>query len=149
MTILDFISLLGGVGLFLYGMTLMSSGLKKAAGDQLRNILERATSNKAISVVVGIVVTILIQSSSATDMMVISFVNSGLMTLAQAVGVIMGEFLVSKAGLGYLIVYGSQVFNMDLVMAAVLMLAAAAVVMYEGVLLLEHWLKMKMGVTEE
>lgn len=65
------------------------------------------------------------------------------------VGVIMGEFLVSKAGLGYLIVYGSQVFNMDLVMAAVLMLAAAAVVMYEGVLLLEHWLKKKMGVTEE
>ncbi len=90
MTILDFISLLGGVGLFLYGMTLMSSGLKKAAGDQLRNILERATSNKAISVVVGIVVTILIQSSSATDMMVISFVNSGLMKLPQAIGVIMG-----------------------------------------------------------
>ena len=60
----------------------------------------------------------------------------------------MGEFLVSKAGLGYLIVYGSQVFNMDLVMASVLLLAVAAVVMYEGVLLLEHGLKKKMGVTE-
>ena len=64
------------------------------------------------------------------------------------VGVIMGEFLVSKAGLGYLIVYGSQVFNMDLVMASVLLLAVAAVVMYEGVLLLEHGLKKKMGVIE-
>lgn len=64
------------------------------------------------------------------------------------VGVIMGEFLVSKAGIGYLIVYGSQVFNMDLVMASVLLLAAAAIVMYEGVLLLERWLKSKMGVTE-
>lgn len=64
------------------------------------------------------------------------------------VGVIMGEFLVSKAGLGYLIVYGSQVFNMDLVMASVLLLAVAAVVMYQLVLLLERGLKAKMGVTE-
>ncbi len=64
------------------------------------------------------------------------------------VGVIMGEFLVSKAGLGYLIVYGSQVFNMDLVMASVLLLAAAAVVMYRLVLLLELGLRVKMGVTE-
>ena len=64
------------------------------------------------------------------------------------VGVIMGEFLVSKEGLGYLIVYGSQVFNMDLVMASVVLLAVAAVVMYEGVLLLEHGLKTRMGVTE-
>lgn len=64
------------------------------------------------------------------------------------VGVIMGEFLVSKAGLGYLIVYGSQVFNMDLVMASVLLLAVAAVVMYEGILLLEQGLKKKMGVTK-
>ena len=64
------------------------------------------------------------------------------------VGVIMGEFLVSKAGLGYLIVYGSQVFNMDLVMASVFLLAAAAVMMYEIVLYLERMLKGKMGVTE-
>ena len=69
-------------------------------------------------------------------------VNVGL----ACVGVIMGEFLVSKAGLGYLIVYGSQVFNMDLVMASVLLLAAAAVLMYEAVLVLERGLKRKMGV---
>ena len=90
MTLYEFFSLLGGVGLFLYGMSIMSSGLKKAAGDKLRTILEHATSNRFIAVVVGILVTLLIQSSSATDMMVISFVNSGLMTLSQAIGVIMG-----------------------------------------------------------
>ena len=90
MTIWDFISLLGGVGLFLYGMLIMSTGLKKAAGDQLRTILERVTTNKIAAVVIGIVVTMLIQSSSATDMMVIGFVNSGLMNLGQAIGVIMG-----------------------------------------------------------
>lgn len=64
------------------------------------------------------------------------------------VGVIMGEFLVSKAGIGYLIVYGSQVFNMDLVMASVLLLAVAAVVMYQLVLWLEKWFKKRLGVTE-
>jgi phosphate:Na+ symporter len=90
MTLLGFFSLLGGVGLFLYGMTVMSTGLKNAAGDQMRVILEHATSNRLVAVLVGIGVTILIQSSSATDMMVIGFVNSGLMTLIQAVGVIMG-----------------------------------------------------------
>jgi len=90
MQIWDIIALSGGVGLFLYGMTIMSSGLKNAAGDQLRGILEHVTSNKYSAVLIGIVVTMLIQSSSATDMMVIGFVNSGLMALAQAIGVIMG-----------------------------------------------------------
>lgn len=90
MTLYGFFSLLGGVGLFLYGMSMMSSGLKEAAGNKLRSILERATANRFVAIVVGILVTLLIQSSSATDMMVISFVNSGLMTLAQAIGVIMG-----------------------------------------------------------
>ena len=90
MSIWDVISLLGGVGLFLYGMTIMSTGLKNAAGDQLRVILEKVTTNKVASVFIGILVTMLIQSSSATDMMVIGFVNSGLMSLSQAIGVIMG-----------------------------------------------------------
>jgi len=90
MTLWDTISLLGGVGLFLYGMTMMSSGLKKAAGDKLRDILERVTTNRVAAVLIGLVVTVLIQSSSATDMMVIGFVNSSLMDLSQAVGVIMG-----------------------------------------------------------
>lgn len=90
MTVFEFFSLLGGVGLFLYGMTIMSTGLKNACGEKLRTILEYATKNKIISVLVGVAVTMLIQSSSATDVMVIGFVNSGLMNLSQAIGVIMG-----------------------------------------------------------
>ena len=90
MTPTVFFSLLGGVGLFLYGMTVMSSGLRNACGDNLQTILEKATSNKLVAVLVGLAVTILVQSSSATDIMVIGFVNSGMMTLPQAIGVIMG-----------------------------------------------------------
>ncbi|MCR5099697.1 MAG: Na/Pi cotransporter family protein [Lachnospiraceae bacterium] len=90
MTVTQFFTLLGGVGLFLYGMTMMSSGLQNAAGDKLRVLLEKVTSNKFMAVFLGIAVTVLIQSSSATDMMVIGFVNSGLMQLAEAIAVIMG-----------------------------------------------------------
>ncbi len=90
MTIIEFFSLLGGVGLFLYGMTVMSTGLQNAAGDKLRTLLEKVTSNKVMAVLLGIAVTVLIQSSSATDMMVIGFVNSGLMQLTEAIAVIMG-----------------------------------------------------------
>lgn len=90
MTIAEFFSLLGGVGLFLFGMTIMSTGLKNSCGDNLQKILEKATANKYVAVLVGIAMTMLIQSSSATDVMVIGFVNSGLMNLAQAIGVIMG-----------------------------------------------------------
>ena len=90
MSITDIFSLLGGVGLFLFGMTIMSSGLKSACGNNLQNILEKATKNKVIAVLVGIGMTMLIQSSSATDVMVIGFVNSAMMSLSQAIGVIMG-----------------------------------------------------------
>ena len=90
MTTYELFSLLGGVGLFLYGMTIMSVGLRNACGEKLKTILEYATKNKLISVMVGIAVTMLIQSSSATDVMVIGFVNSGLLHLSQAIGVIMG-----------------------------------------------------------
>ena len=90
MSVTTFFMLLGGVGLFLYGMTIMSSGLQNAAGDKLRGILEGVTSNRLMGVLLGIAVTVLIQSSSATDMMVIGFVNSGLMSLPQAIAVIMG-----------------------------------------------------------
>lgn len=90
MTLTSVFSLLGGVGLFLYGMTVMSSGLRNACGDNLQTILEKATSNKFMAVFVGFAVTILVQSSSATDIMVIGFVNSGMMSLSQAIGVIMG-----------------------------------------------------------
>ncbi len=84
------LGLLGGLALFLYGITMMSEGLEAAAGDRLKKILERLTSNRFVGVAMGTVITALIQSSSATTVMVISFVNSSLMTLQQAVWVIMG-----------------------------------------------------------
>ncbi len=90
MTIYEFFTLLGGVGLFLYGMTVMSAGLRNACGKNLQKILEGATKNKVRAVLVGIGITVLVQSSSATDIMVIGFVNSGFMSLYQAIGVIMG-----------------------------------------------------------
>lgn len=90
MTIAQILSLLGGVGLFLFGMSIMSTGLKNSCGDNLQVILEKATTNKAVAVFVGLLMTVLVQSSSATDVMVIGFVNSGMMTLAQAIGVILG-----------------------------------------------------------
>ena len=90
MSVYEIFTLLGGVGLFLYGMTIMSSGLRNACGERLKVLLEQATRNKVTSVLAGILVTIFIQSSSATDVMVIGFVTSGLMTLSQAIGVIMG-----------------------------------------------------------
>lgn len=89
-TIIDFISLLGSVGLFLYGMKVMSEGLQKVAGDRLRNILGIMTKNRITGVITGIIITALIQSSSASTVMVVSFVNAGLMSLAQAMAVIFG-----------------------------------------------------------
>lgn len=81
---------LGGLGLFLYGMNIMGTGLEKAAGEKLKRLIEILTSNRLMGVIVGALVTLVIQSSSATTVMVIGFVNAGLMTLGQAVGVIMG-----------------------------------------------------------
>ncbi|AIY83934.1 na+/Pi-cotransporter family protein [Clostridium baratii str. Sullivan] len=88
--IMTIISLMGGLGLFLYGMKLMGDGLENAAGEGLKKVLEKVTSNPIIAVIVGAIVTAVIQSSSATTVMVVGFVNAGLMNLAQAVGVIMG-----------------------------------------------------------
>ena len=90
MGILQIFTLLGAMGMFLYGMNLMSSGLQKAAGDRLRSFLSAMTSNPFKRVMTGVGITALIQSSSATTVMVVSFVNAGLLTLVQAIGVIMG-----------------------------------------------------------
>lgn len=87
---LDFLGLLGAVGLFLYGMKVMSEGLQKAAGDRLRNILSAMTRNRFTGTATGFLITALIQSSSASTVMVVSFVNAGLMTLSQSMAVIMG-----------------------------------------------------------
>ncbi len=90
MGILQIFTLLGALGMFLYGMNLMSSGLQKAAGEKLRGFLSAMTSNPFKRVMTGLGITAVIQSSSATTVMVVSFVNAGLLTLAQAIGVIMG-----------------------------------------------------------
>lgn len=84
------ISLLGGLGLFLYGMNMMGDGLQKSAGEQLKKIIGFLTSNVVMGVLVGAVVTGIIQSSSATTVMVVGFVNAGIMSLSQAIGIIMG-----------------------------------------------------------
>jgi len=89
-TFLSILSFIGSLGLFLYGMKIMSEGLEKLAGDKMRSILGAMTRNRFMGVLTGVGVTALIQSSSATTVMVVSFVNAGLMTLRQAIGVIMG-----------------------------------------------------------
>ena len=89
-TFYDFLALLGSLALFLYGMKIMSEGLQKFAGDRLRSILTAMTTNRVTGVLTGVLITALIQSSSATTVMVVSFVNAGLLTLSQSIGVIMG-----------------------------------------------------------
>ena len=86
----EIISLVGALGLFLFGMKLMSEALQKVAGSKMRNILSAMTNNRLKGMLTGILVTTTIQSSSATTVMVVSFVNAGLLTLVGAVGVIMG-----------------------------------------------------------
>ena len=88
--LLQALTLLGALGMFLLGMNMMSSGLQKTAGDRLRNFLSSMTSSPFKGVLTGLGITSVIQSSSATTVMVVSFVNAGLLTLTQAISVIMG-----------------------------------------------------------
>lgn len=90
MEITDFLGLLGGLALFLYGMQMMSNGLEAAAGNKMKKILEKLTANRFLGIIVGAGITAVIQSSSATTVMVVGFVNSGMMKLEQAVWIIMG-----------------------------------------------------------
>lgn len=131
MTLHEFFSLLGGVGLFLYGMTIMSTGLRNACGERLKTILEYATKNKIVSVLVGISVTMLIQSSSATDVMVIGFVNSGLMKLTQAIGVIMG------ANIGTTVTAQITAFNIS-AYAPVILFLGAIMYLFMGKPMVKH-----------
>ena len=90
MKITDIFGLLGGLALFLYGMQMMSAGLETAAGNRMKQILEKLTASRFLGVLVGAAITAVIQSSSATTVMVVGFVNSRMMTLTQAVWIIMG-----------------------------------------------------------
>lgn len=86
----DFLKLIGSLGVFLFGMKLMSEALQKVAGTKMRQILSAMTSNRLKGVITGILITAIIQSSSATTVMVVSFVNAGLLNLIESIGVIMG-----------------------------------------------------------
>ena len=90
MSVANILSMAGGLGLFLFGIRTMGDGLENAAGAKLKRMLEALTGNRFLAVLVGFVVTAIIQSSTATTVMVVGFVNAGMMSLAQAVGVIMG-----------------------------------------------------------
>lgn len=116
------IGLIGGLGLFLYGLKLMGDGLENAAGEKLKGILERLTSNRFLGVIVGALVTCVIQSSSATTVMVVSFVNAGLMTLMQAAGVIMG------ANIGTTITAQMVSFKLDTIAPLIVGVAAIIVI---------------------
>lgn len=117
------ISMLGGLGLFLYGMKLMGEGIEKVAGAKMKTILEWCTKNRFIGVIVGTIFTAIIQSSSAATVMVVSFVNSGLMNLMQAVGVIMG------ANIGTTITAQIVAFNLDSI-APVFVIAGVVMIMF-------------------
>lgn len=125
-TLLDFLGLLGAVGLFLYGMKVMSEGLQKAAGDRLRNILSAMTRNRFTGTVTGFFITALIQSSSASTVMVVSFVNAGLMTLAQSMAVIMGANVGTTFTAWVIALFGFKVdisaFALPLIGLAILLL---------------------------
>ena len=88
--VMIFFQIIGSLGLFLYGMKLLSEGLQKSAGNRMKAILNMMTKNRFISIMTGVIITVIIQSSSATTVMVVSFVNAGLMELVQAIGVILG-----------------------------------------------------------
>ena len=105
MSIFNILSLLCGLALFLYGMQVMGDALKRSAGNKLKSILGRMTSNQFKGFLLGLVVTAIVQSSSATTVMVVGFVNSGTMTLRQSIGVIMGSTSVRRLR------HGSSVFR--------------------------------------
>lgn len=105
----DFMVLLGSLALFLYGMKIMSEGLQKLAGDKLRNILTAMTKNRVTAVLTGLLITAIIQSSSATTVMVVSFVNAGLLTLTQSISVILGANIGTTLTAWIISVFGFKV----------------------------------------
>ena len=111
----DFLKLIGSLGLFLYGMKIMSEGLQKMAGEQLRNILAAMTRNRVMGVLTGIMITALIQSSSAASVMVVSFVNAGLLTLAQSIGVIMGANIGTTVTAWMISLFGFGKFSISII----------------------------------
>ena len=125
----DFLKLIGSLGLFLYGMKIMSEGLQKVAGDRLRSILTAMTTNWVTGVLTGVLITALIQSSSATTVMVVSFVNAGLLTLAESISVIMGANIGTTVTAWIISIFG---FKVDMAAFALPLLAIALPLIFSG-----------------
>lgn len=125
----DFLKLIGSLGLFLYGMKIMSEGLQKVAGDRLRSILTAMTTNRVTGVLTGVLITALIQSSSATTVMVVSFVNAGLLTLAESISVIMGANVGTTVTAWIISIFG---FKVDMAAFALPLLAIALPLIFSG-----------------
>ena len=125
----DFLKLIGSLGLFLYGMKIMSEGLQKVAGDRLRSILTAMTTNRVTGVLTGVLIPALIQSSSATTVMVVSFVNAGLLTLAESISVIMGANIGTTVTAWIISIFG---FKVDMAAFALPLLAIALPLIFSG-----------------
>ena len=125
----DFLKLIGSLGLFLYGMKIMSEGLQKVAGDRLRSILTAMTTNRVTGVLTGVLITALIQSSSATTVMVVSLVNAGLLTLAESISVIMGANIGTTVTAWIISIFG---FKVDMAAFALPLLAIALPLIFSG-----------------
>ena len=125
----DFLKLIGSLGLFLYGMKIMSEGLQKVAGDRLRSILTAMTTNRVTGVLTGVLITALIQSSSATTVMVVSFVNAGLLTLAESISVIIGANIGTTVTAWIISIFG---FKVDMAAFALPLLAIALPLIFSG-----------------
>ena len=128
-TFLDFLTLIGSVGLFLYGMKVMSEGLQKVAGDRLRNILAVMTKNRFSGLFTGILITALIQSSSASTVMVVSFVNAGLMSLGQSMAVIMGANVGTTVTAWIIALFG---FKVDITLFALPLIGVGVPLLFSG-----------------
>ena len=125
----DFLKLIGSLGLVLDGMKIMSEGLQKVAGDRLRSILTAMTTNRVTGVLTGVLITALIQSSSATTVMVVSFVNAGLLTLAESISVIMGANIGTTVTAWIISIFG---FKVDMAAFALPLLAIALPLIFSG-----------------
>ena len=124
MSVANILSMAGGLGLFLFGIRTMGDGLENAAGAKLKRMLEVLTGNRFLAVLVGFVVTAIIQSSTATTVMVVGFVNAGMMSLAQAVGVIMGANIRTTVTSLLIALNFSSVAAASVLVGVILMLAS-------------------------
>jgi len=138
----DFLTLIGSLGMFLYGMKIMSEGLQKVAGDKMRGILSVMTTNRFTGVLTGVLITALIQSSSATTVMVVSFVNAGLLNLAQSISVIMGANVGTTVTAWIISLFG---FKVDVSVFALPLIGLAIPLVFSGKSKRKSWGEFLMG----